>query len=56
MLLARLRHPLAREIIAVLAMKVILLTLASIFLFDSSHRVKVDSTIAAEHFFDGGAY
>lgn len=56
MLLDRLRHPLAREIAIVLTLKLILLTLASMFLFDSSHRVKVDPSVVAGHLFKGDRY
>jgi hypothetical protein len=46
------RHPLARELALVLAIKMVLLTLASVFLFGADQRVPVDAGVITHQIFD----
>jgi hypothetical protein len=46
------RHPLARDLTPVLVIKLVLIVLASVFLFGSVQRVHVDPTLIAHKLFD----
>jgi len=43
------RHPLARELTAVLTVKICLITLAAIFVFGPASRPHVDPAVMAHH-------
>jgi len=47
----RFRRPLAREITAVILVKIALIVLASVFLFDASQRPHVDAAVMYSHLF-----
>jgi hypothetical protein len=51
MSLSLFRYPLARELTAVIAIKVILIVLAALFLFGARQRPRIDAAAAFQHLF-----